>query len=149
MNDIIEVENIVDRSCIRVIHLMANRELDISALQKYGPPGSLTIDTKFQTGTWHLWAKWPYRGRLDIVAAVSDQKKFRRLVVWSLDGYGSMRDAIHDAFIYFWRYTKFQPGYCFFSKLPSGVKLGDVFEGMELLEADWMLEKAVAVGGRL
>ncbi|MCI0551303.1 MAG: hypothetical protein L0287_10130 [Anaerolineae bacterium] len=151
---------------MRLIHLMANRELDISALQKYGPPaGGLVINTKFQTGTWHLWATWPYRGRLDIAACISSEKKFRRLVVWSIDGYGSARDAIRDASNYFWRAFRFEPGYCFFRRLPAGVEFGQDFPSpqprlqgasqspngrgrMILLAAEWMLERCVAVGGR-
>ena len=147
MNDVIEVENIVDSNCMRVIHLIANRELDISALHRYGTAAGMIIDTRKEAGTWHLWARWPYRGVLDIQA--HDWPKFRRLVVWNLDGCNSVRDAIEKAFMHFWVTFKFQPAFVFMKKLPKGVENAQDCEGLVLLEAEWMLEKCVAVGGRM
>ncbi len=135
----IVVENYVDPHCHRHLHLMANSSDALPFVEK----GIITQEA----GVWHLRAEYPYRGVLD-VECVGNHKKFRRLVVHSLDGCGSVRDAIHAAFTFFWATFRFQPGYVFMKKLPSGVENGQDFEGMVLVEADWMLERCVAVGGR-
>jgi len=141
MGEVIVVESYVDAQCIRHVHLMSNNPSWLRSAQREGGGEILQ-----GAGVWYYRAEYPYRGILNFHC--EGWVKFRRLVVWNLDGYGSVRDAISDAFIYFWRYTKFQPGYCFFSKLPAGVEFAQEYEGLVLLEADWMLEKCVAVGGR-
>ena len=141
MKDLIVVENYVDCQCIRHLHLISNYFID-------RPSASFERGVlKQEAGAWHYRAEYPYRGVLD-VACIGGSKKFRRLVVWSLDGCGSVRNAIGYAFIYFWQTFKFQPGYVFLRRLPTGVENGQDVEGMVLLEAEWMLEKCVAVGGK-
>ncbi len=138
-NDVVVVENYVDHQCIRHLHLMSNTPIP--------NPSPKMGEGRLEAGVWHYRAEYPYRGVLD-VECVGNHKKFRRLVVHSLEGCGSVRDAIHAAFTFFWATFGFQPGYVFMKKLPNGVENGQDFEEMVLLEADWMLERCVAVGGR-
>jgi len=100
-----------------------------------------------EAGVWHYRAEYPYRGILDVKAACIDGK-FRRLMVWSLVGCGSVREALCQAEVHFWAMFCFRPAYAFMRRLPGGVENGQDFEGLILLEAEWMLEKCVAVGGR-
>jgi len=156
MKDLIIVENYVDPQCIRHLHLMSNFFIAL-------PPGSLERGVlKQETGVWHYRAEYPYRGVLDI-ACVGSEKKFRRLVVWSLtpplppphlgtngEGKYTIRNALSQAHTFFWSTFRFQPGYAFMRRLPAAAREAndqDV-EGMVLLEATWMLEKCVAVGGK-
>ncbi len=141
MNDLIVVENYVDSQCVRHLHLMSN--FFINRPTACSEQGVL----KQEAGVWHYWATYPYCGVLDI-ACVGNEKKFRRLVVWSLDGYGSVREALGQAQAYFWTLFKFRPGYAFMRKLPAAAENAQDVDGMVLLEANWMLEKSVAVGGR-
>src|SRR5262245_13979261 len=106
LNDVIVVENYVDHQCMRHLHLMSNKRESLLFAQRMGGG-----EIKQGTGIHYYVAKYPYRGELD-VACVDGGNNYRRLVVWNLDGYTSIRRAIHDAFIYFWRHTRFQPGYC-------------------------------------
>lgn len=145
MNDVIVIENYVDSHCMRHLHLMSNFFIDRPSASQEG--GTL----KQEAGAWHYRAIYPYRGILDI-ACVENEKKFRRLVVWSLSGCESVRQAISQAESYFWATFRFRPGYVFMRRLPTAVDIGhapELLGGMILLEADWMLERCVAVGGSL
>ena len=146
MDEMIVLENRVDCQCVRHVHLMSNQEPDELVRLRYAPRGAGWIATR-EVGVWHCRVSYPYKGMLDVAAAVPAKKKFRRLVVWNLEGCGSVRNAIGEAFTYFWALFKFQPGYVFIKKLPTGVEHGQEFEGLILIEADWMLERCVAVGG--
>lgn len=143
MSDIIVAENYVDAQCIRHLHLMSNFFID-------RPSASAEAGVmKQEAGVWHYRAEFPYKGVLDI-ACVDGGQNFRRLVVWSLAGCESVRDAISQAHDYFWSLFRFRPGYVFMRRLPAAARETDDqdVEGMILLEANWMLEKCVAVGGK-
>lgn len=66
----------------------------------------------------------------------------------------SVRQALHEAAREFERSFGGRPMYGFIRKLPRGaehgmeVPLGDGIGDLMLLEAEWMLERCVAVGGR-
>ena len=140
LSDVMVIENYVDAQCRRHLHLMSNYFVDRPSASAEG--GVL----KNESGVWHYRAVYPYRGILD-VACVENEKKFRRLVVWSLDGCGSVREAICEAECYFWATFKFRPGYVFMRWLPSAAENAQDLDGLVLLEADWMMERCVAVGG--
>lgn len=144
LNDVIVVENYVDHQCMRHLHLMCNSRDSLLFAQRMGGG-----EIKQGNGIHYYVAKYPYRGVLDMAVAVSDHKHFRRLVVWNLDGYSSMRKAIQDASTHFWTSFKFKPGYIFIKKLPKGIEHAQEYEEMILLEADWMPSKCIAVGGSL
>ncbi len=141
MDEVIVVENYVDAHCIKHLHLMSNFFIN-------RPTAGLEQgELRQEAGVWHYRATYPYRGVLDI-ACVGNEKKFRRLVVWSLAGCGSVREAFSQAHTCFWTLFKFRPGYAFMRRLPAAVENAQDVDGMVLLEANWMLEKCVAVGGR-
>lgn len=144
MNDVIVVENRVDMHCIRHLHLMSNVEFGREILCSYGAPNGVAAQ---ESGVWHLRAIYPFRGVLDVRAACVEEKS-RRLVVWNLDGYGSVREAIFDACRYFIVKFDFLPGFVFMKKLPKSIENGEYLDGLMLFEAEWMLERCVAVGGR-
>lgn len=99
-----------------------------------------------EAGVWHLRATHPFRGVMDI--ETGGGVKFRRFVVWSLDGkYGNVRGALIDAMQHFECLFGRRPAFAFMRTLPRGVEWFTQFEGMLLLDAEWMLERCVAVGG--
>ncbi len=68
--------------------------------------------------------------------------------VGSFAGCGSVRDAICQAEGHFLAAFHFRPAFVFMKKLPAGVEHAQDFDGLILLEAEWMLDRCVAVGGR-
>ncbi len=141
VDDMIIVENYVDSQCIRHLHLMSNFFIDRPTI------GMERGELRQEAGVWHYRAAYPYRGVLDI-ACVGNETKFRRFVVWNLNGCRSVREAISQAEIYFSTIFRFRPAYVFMKKLPGEVENGQDLEGLIILEANWMLDRCVAVGGR-
>ena len=142
MDEVIELENYVDGQCLRHLHLMSNLEFDQVCMNQYGAVnGVVTRDV----GVWHLRAMHPYRGVIDIPAACKEGK-VRRLVAWNLDGCASVRSALQEAWMEYGRLFGGSPQFAFMRKLPKGVGNGHEIGGMILLEAEWMLERCVAVG---
>jgi len=139
MNDIIVVEDRVDDRCMRHVHLMSNARLP-DMHPEFGLGSSVQ-----EVGVWHWRTEIPYRGALDIHC--EGWTKFRRLVVWSLGDCGSVREAISQAYTYFFVMFNLRPGFVFVRKLPREAEICQLVEGMVLTEADWMLEHCVAVGG--
>jgi len=147
VDEIIELENFVDAQCVRRIHLMSNMEFGNEAiLRRYYAPVDVVVMKQKEAGVWHYRAEYPFRGVLDIHA--SEWVKFRRFVAWNLEGCASVRDAIKQASGEFERLFHFKPKFVFMNKLPHGVEMFQDVDGMMLLEAEWMLERCVAVGGR-
>ena len=140
MDDFIVVEDCVDMQCVRHVHLMSNARLpDLHPEHGLG-------NCAQESGVWHWRTEYPYRGVMDFHC--EGWKKFRRLVVWSLDGCGSVREAMSQAEVYFWTAFHFRPAYVFMRKLPGVVEHGQEVDELVLIEAEWMLERCVAVGGR-
>jgi hypothetical protein len=79
--------------------------------------------------------------------------KFRRLVVWSLEGKGAdeqrltVRGALAGAAAEFERVFSGRAQFGFIKKLPRGAEHGMDVGDLTLFEAEWMMERAVAVGG--
>ena len=146
MSDIIVVEDRVDMQCVRHVHLMSNAPLPAASPQMAPFGRNLGGEWVKDAGVWHWRAEYPYRGAMDFHC--EGWKKFRRLVVWSLDGCGSVREAMNQAEVYFWTAFHFRPAYVFMRGLPSVVEHGQEVDDLVVLEAEWMLERCVAVGGR-
>ena len=141
---IIELENYVDGQCARHIHLMSNFEFDDQVMRRYGiASGGIATH---EAGVWHLRAVYPFRGVVDIHS--SQWVKLRRVVAWNLEGCASVREAIGQAAGEFERLFHSQPKFVFMNKLPKGVEMFQEVDGMMLLEAEWMIERCVAVGGK-
>jgi hypothetical protein len=166
VEEIITIEDYVDEHCMRHMHLMSNMHFDDPQnIQHLFTFTTTPVEFKryAEAGVFHLKASWRYCGVLDVQA--EGWPKFRRLVVWPLEGCATVREAIEQAFIFFWATFKFQPAYVFMRKLPrdvehgtpialwalppnaEGAHLGEEDE-MILLKTEWMLERCVAVGGR-
>lgn len=149
MGPLIELENYVDMQCMRHLHVMSNLEFDQACLQKYGIGNGLAVR---EAGVWHLRAVHPFRGPLEVCC--EGWKKSRRVVAWSLDGYVSVKLALFDAWKAYCKMFGGRPQYAFMRKLPNQVEngqavpQGDGMSSMALMEAEWMLEKCIAVGGR-
>jgi len=144
-NNIILIEDRVDLQCMRHLHLMANVQFEPGCLRKYGYISGAIVTQ--EAGVWHLRAVHPFRGVADIPAACA-VGKVRRLVVWHLDGYPLVKMALHDAWREYCRLFGGHPQFAFMRKLPNGIENGHEVSTMTLLEADWMLGRAVAVGGK-
>lgn len=164
MSDVIEIENYIDGGCVRHLHLMSNEPIGEEALRSYGLVRDRAQVERGETAGSHwLRAQGPCRAVWDVGAACAEGK-FRRLVVWSFEGCGSMREAMGGAARDFRLIFGFAPKYAFVRRLPRGVEnctplalralfrnsesanLGEDSELM-LLEAEWMMERCVAVGG--
>lgn len=142
--DVIVVEDRVDMQCVRHIHLMSNTMIADEALWMYGVD-FVNWKAALETGVWNYRAVQPYRGVIDIPAACKEGK-VRRLVVWNLEGCLSVTMALYDAAHEYERLFGGRAEFGFMKKLPKaaehGMELGDLI----LLEAEWMLERCVAVG---
>lgn len=150
--DVIVVEDRLDGQCVRHVHLMSNTMIADDALGMYGVPQGDDMErgkweVGLEVGVWHYRAVYPYRGMIDIPAACKEGK-VRRLVVWNLEGCLSVTVALYDAAHEYERLFGGRAEFGFMKKLPKaaehGMELGDLI----LLEADWMLERCVAVGGK-
>ena len=142
-SDMIVIDDYVDIRCIRHVHVMSNREFAGAQVPFPLERGAVTREG----GVWHYRAEYPYRGALN-VACVDGGRNFRRLVVWSLDGYGSVQAALDDAMVEFSRLFQGVPGYAFMRRLPRNVENGHEAGLMMLFEAEWMLQLSIAVGGK-
>lgn len=143
MDEVIVVEDRVDAQCRRHVHLMSN--IQYTSIDIPYPPDMWMGNC--EAGVWHYRADYPYRGVLDI-GCIYDGGNFRRLVVWSLDGYELIKVALHDAWNEYVRLFQGAPQHAFIKKLPSIVPNGHEVGGMTLVEAEWMMDCAVAVGRR-
>ena len=141
MNEIVEVVNYVDQQCMRHLHLMSNVEFEPACMRRYGAVnGAVTKEA----GVWHLRATHPFRGAIDFHG--EGWVKHRRLVVWSLDRYPSVKLAFHEANNEFVRLFGGMPVYGFIKRMPQGAEHGQTLGTLILLETEWMLERCVAVG---
>lgn len=156
MDDVIVVEDRLDGQCVRHLHLMSNEEIGMEVLHAYGMSATtVKIERGETTESHYVKAEWIYRGVWDVNAACREGK-FRRLMVWSLGSTFqvsgskslSVRDGARQAAAAFERFFRFAPKYLFVRRLPRGAENCMDVQGMILLEAEWMLERAVAVGGR-
>ena len=148
MDDVIVIEDRVDEQCMRHVHLMSNCDFSLTPTTPQGGAARLPLGEGMITreaGVWHYRAEYPYRGALD-VACINGGANFRRLVVWNLDGYESVKLALYDAMREFSRLFGGMPVCAFMRRLPTGVENGYEIGLMSLMQAEWMLERAVAVG---
>lgn len=159
MGEVIELLNYVDGQCLRHLHLMSNIEFDSTYMNQYSAMNGVVTR---EAGVWHLRAMHPYRGVIDIPAACVEGKA-RRLVAWSLTGCASVTRALYDATHEFERLFGGRAEFGFMKRLPKAAEhgtpialralppnsestnLGEDHE-LILLEAEWMLERCVAVG---
>lgn len=149
MAGVIVIEDRLDEQCMRHVHLMGNEPIDEAGLHPFGIPSTTAIIERGETaGSHFVKVELPFRGIWNVDAACREGK-FRRLVLWHLDGFVSIRDAITRAEYEFAHLFGFAPGYVFIKQLPRGAFHCQDVDGMLLLEVDWMLERSIAVGGRL
>jgi len=140
-SDVIVVEDRVDMQCVRHVHLMSNIELACTQMPFPLARGSVTREA----GVWHYRAEYPYRGALD-VGCINNGANFRRLVVWSLEGYDLVKPALNDAWEEYLRLFHGAAQYAFIKEIPAVIQNGHEVMGMTLIEAEWMLDRCVAVG---
>lgn len=150
MGEVIVVEDVVTRDCRRVVHLMSNREFEkmalVNTLLKYGGKFALEngkADVDLNAGAWHLRAEWPYKGALNIEAEGWPQAK--TMVAWSFDGCINVTEALMHASIFYEQTFGCKPQYGFLRSLPRGVENGRETGPLLVFEAEWMMEKCVAV----
>lgn len=155
LGGVIVVEDTLTMQCVRRVHLMANEEISDSTLPSFSIPAIAAIERGETAGSYWLRAEWVYRGAWEVNGACA-AGKFRRLVVWNLSSmfqvsgskFLSVRDGAREAAKEFERLFGFAPKYLFVRRLPRGAENCMDVQGMILLEADWMLGRCVAVGGR-
>jgi hypothetical protein len=140
MNEQIVVEDRIDPNGIRHLHVMSNAPISTPPPQEMGR-GEISVEA----GVYHLRVFMPVRGVMDFHC--DGWPKFRRLVVWSLEGCPSVTSALQEAAREFGRCFGSRPQFAFVRKLPGAAVNGQDVGDLILLEADWMLERCVAVGG--
>ena len=162
IHEIIVVEDRVDMQCVRHVHWMGNSPSPVPSPNTADADIWRGVQWVREAGVWHLRWSGPYRGVIDIPAACVEGK-VRRLVAWSLADSGerlafglTVRQALHEAAREFERLFGGRAQFGFMRRLPRSafsneqsaisrvVEVGD----LTLLEAEWMLERCVAVGGR-
>lgn len=145
MDGVIEIENSVTRDCRRMVHLMSNRELTRDDLAIYGAPEGTHAQIQQVAGAWHLQAEWPFFGAISIDA--EGWPRAKRMVAWSFAGCVNVTEALMQASIHFEHTFGRKPQYGFLRSLPSGVEEGRETGPLMVYSAEWMLERAVVVGG--
>ena len=146
MDEVIVVENVIGMDGMRRLHVMGNAPPpappQISPKHgEYLERGEISVEA----GVYHLRVCEPVRGVVDFHC--EGWPKFRRLVVWSLEGCPSVTSALQEAGREFERCFGGRPQFAFVRKLPEAAEYGKVVGDLILLEADWMLVRCVAVGG--
>ena len=141
MEEVIEVVNYVDGQCIRHLHLMSNIEFDAACMNRYSAVNGVVTR---EAGIWHLRAMHPFRGAMDFHC--EGWVKQRRLVAWSTNGYATIKIALKDAKQEYCKLFGGKPQFAFIKKMPKDVEICHEVGGMTLIEAEWMLERCVAVG---
>lgn len=146
MSDIVVVEDHVDMQCMRHVHWMSNSPTPVPSPNTADADLWRGVQWEKEAGAWHLRTVHPFRGVLDI--ETGGGVKFRRFVAWSLEGCGNVREALRQAKAEYVRLFGGSPQFGFMRSLPRGVEWFTEFDGLLLLDSEWMLERAVAVGGR-
>jgi hypothetical protein len=102
--------------------------------------------TESGLGVFHGEARWPCRG--DMLDIKSEYwPKSRRMVAWRILPDETLRDAVSFAVNQFGLIFRRSPKYAFVKNLPEGFENCMDVAGCILLEAEWMLNKTVCVGG--
>jgi hypothetical protein len=146
MEEVIEVENVVTRDCRRVIHLMSNGDFEEETLASYGLlklGEEAKVNATFESGVHHLRVEWAYQGPLALT--VEGWKQAKTMVAWSFEGCMNVTEALMHASNMFVGLFGQKPAYGFVRRLPSGVENGRETGPLMVFEAEWMLERAVAV----
>ena len=147
MDEIITIENRVDENAVRHVHLMSNTPFGVAAfpqMQESTEFGGIKGVVTREQGVWHFRAESPMRGLIEIKCEGWPEAK--RFVVWSLVGCLSVTEALYDAAKEFERICGQRPGYAFMWKLPKGIENAHAIGDLNLFEAEWMINKSVAVG---
>lgn len=145
---VVVVEDRLDGQCVRHVHLMSNEAIGREALRAYGIlPTTALIEVGQSAGSHFLRASGAFRGVWEVNAACREGK-FRRLVVWNLEGCASVKAALYEAAQEFERLFAGRAQFGFMNRLPKGAEHGMDVGDLTLFESEWMLERAVAVGGR-
>jgi len=156
----VEIENQVDESGLRRVHLMANTSFGLRPLppnaknthlgedadewiDRYLVPSGAQIAVTKENGAFHLHGSWPYRGVLDVQPEGWPQ--FKRFVCWALKG-ERVSKGMTDAAVYYAQTFARWPERAFVREMVDG-KLFVEHDGMILVEADWAPRGCVLVGG--
>lgn len=139
MSDVIIIENSLKEDGLRRVHLMSNQELP-TIFPQFGE-GQVTK----KDDVYHFYREWFMRGAMEIQC--EGWPKYRRMVLWHLNGYRFVKDAMFEAYREFTRVFDARPEYAFLWKLPGNVSNGDELAKMIILEAEWVPKKCIALGG--
>lgn len=139
MEEVIVVEDVVSKDCVRRLHLMSNAPIEMSL------PAEATVEQTQEAGVYHLRAEWPFQGALSIEA--EGWPKAKRMVAWSFEGCINVTEALMHASVFYEQAFGCKPQYGFLRRLPNGVENGRETGPLLVFEAEWMLEKCAAVGG--
>lgn len=73
--------------------------------------------------------------------------KAKRLVMWSFEGCASVTDALIHAARFYEEQTGETPRFGFVRSMPKGEEAVREVGPLLVMEAEWMLERTVAIGG--
>lgn len=145
MDDVIVLENVLDDDGFRIVHLMANKAMDVDYLQPYDAPDTTKFEVTKEAGVYHLRAKWMICGPVVIHAEGWPMPK--KFMVWHLSLADTVKMALYEANRKYEDVFLERAEYAFIRKLPRGVENGVEVGNLVLFEAEWMVRKCVAVGG--
>lgn len=140
MEEMIIVEDVVTEDCVRKLHVMSNRPIQMDL------PADATAERTTEAGAYHLRAEWSFTGILDIWPR--HWPKPRRFLVWRLMDGERVSDAILCAANMFSHAVGFLPKFAFVRTLPEKAEWGQEVHGCLLFAAEWLPRHCVAVGGR-
>ena len=138
MNDVITLENTLDRSWNRKLRLMAGNP---SALDAYPLPAHAQIK-RYQDDIHlhHLDASWPARELIRVPMGAACWQ----LVAWWI-GDGKVSAAMIDAALIFALEFAVDPQFALISALPAGAQDFVEVRGISLLQVDWVPAGFLAV----
>lgn len=145
--------NQVDPKGLRTVRLVSDIPISEARMRQLIPTQALEFaqikcHQTSALSVFHGEAIWPCRG--DVVDFhLPAWPKFRRLVVWSILPGERMSEIVNWAQMDFFRLFMRFPQFAFANQLPKGIENGVDVNGCILLEAEWMLERSVCVGGAL
>lgn len=117
MDEVIEIENYIDRDCMRHLHLMSNE----NNFEVHLPAG---VDAKVtqEAGVYHLRASWQAREAFAGTMRGNERREFP-VVLWALEHGKRVSESIWDAAHEYLRVFGYKPRFAAVRSYPESMGL--------------------------